>query len=100
MGLSFMQRITVKNTDPTGKTSMLDLINDQVKGKLDDNGEPLREVHCQCRGGFCGACKVKVIEGEYVMSDDAFKELCIQKGQTLACSTKMLSDTAVVEFGL
>lgn len=93
-----IQRIKVKNIDPSGRTPLLDMVNNQIKGTLNENGEPMQEVQCQCRGGFCGMCKIKVVEGEYVMHDHAIKELCMRENETLACSTKVLSDEIEVEF--
>jgi ferredoxin len=95
-----IQRIKVKNVDPTGKTPLLDLINNQIRGTVNDEGEPIREVNCQCRGGFCGMCKIKVVDGEYVMSDDAFKELCLDPQEALSCSTKVLSEEITVEISM
>ena len=94
-----LQRIKIKNIDPSGRTPLLDMVNDQIKGKVDDNGEPYQQVQCQCRDGFCGMCKIKVVEGEYVMHDHAIKELCMDDNETLACSTKVLSDEIEVELG-
>jgi ferredoxin len=95
-----IQVIKVKNIDPTGKTPLLDLINNQIRGTVNEDGEPMNEVSCQCRGGFCGMCKIKVIKGEYVMNDDAIKELCMDDNETLSCSTKVLSDEIEVELSM
>lgn len=95
-----IQRIKIQNIDPMGKTPLLDLINNQVRGTKDEHGEPISEVQCQCRGGFCGMCKVKVINGEYEMSEDAIKELCMEDKETLACSTKVKSSEIEVEYGM
>lgn len=93
-----IQRIKIKNTDPSGRTPLLDMVNNQVRGTVNEDGKPIQEVQCQCRGGFCGMCKIKVVDGEYVMHDHAIKELCIGENETLACSTRVISDEIEVEL--
>ena len=76
------------------------LLNQQIKGKVNDAGEEIKQVQCQCRGGFCGMCKIKVVDGEYVMHDHAIKELCMDDTETLACSTKVISDEIEIELNI
>tara|TARA_Y100001936_G_C16070019_1_gene669886 strand:- start:1054 stop:1359 length:306 start_codon:yes stop_codon:yes gene_type:complete len=95
-----IQRIKIKNIDPSGRTPLLDMVNQQIKGKVNDAGEEIKQVQCQCRGGFCGMCKIKVVDGEYVMHDHAIKELCMDDTETLACSTKVISDEIEIELNI
>lgn len=92
------QRLTIKNTD--AGTSLMKLIEQQIEGKTNDNGEPLRPVSCICKSGFCGACKIKVHNGEFEMNKDAIKELCMNDNETLACSTNVKSDEIDIEFNI
>jgi ferredoxin len=53
------------------------------------------EVHYHCRDGFCGACRVSLIEGEvnYPQGDPlAF----VGKGEVLACCCVPVTDIALV----
>ncbi len=95
-----IQRIKIKNVDPSGRTPLLDMVNKQIQGMTTEDGEKIPQVQCQCRGGFCGMCKIKVSDGEYVMHDHAIKELCMDDSETLACSTQVISDEIEIELSM
>lgn len=50
-------------------------------------------VESQCRKGFCGACRTKLIEGdvEYIHEPLGFT----QKGEVLACCCKAKTDLSI-----
>ena len=60
-------------------------------------------VHYQCRGGYCGACRTKILDGEvayikqplaYVSKDEILPCCCVAKSQVvqLAVSKNNLQD--------
>jgi ferredoxin len=93
-----MEIVTLKNIDPNDRRSLLDMINDKIRGAVNEKGEPMYEIPCQCRAGICGTCMITVKEGEFKMTDGAFKEICIDENETLPCATKVLSDSITVEL--
>ncbi|MEJ8282234.1 1,2-phenylacetyl-CoA epoxidase subunit PaaE [Pseudonocardia spirodelae] len=52
-----------------------------------------------CKGGVCGTCRAKVVEGEVDMARNfALEEDEVAAGFVLTCQTRPVSDTAVVDF--
>lgn len=77
------------------KTSIT--INDQIITNVDTDVSILEslekndvEVEFQCRDGYCGACRCKLIRGEvkYIKDTIAF----INEDEVLTCSATPLSD--------
>jgi len=44
------------------------------------------EVHAECRGGYCGACRCKLVEGDVEIGDNAIG--FVNDDEILTCSTK------------
>jgi len=73
--------LTVKKNEP-GTTLLDSLIASGI------------EPEYQCRNGFCGACRVNLIEGDVTYTGD--KIGWTEKGQVLPCVCEVNSVTAVV----
>lgn len=54
------------------------------------------DIPYSCRGGQCGACKVKLVEGEVMtLNDQGLSDAEIEQGYILACSCIPLSDITI-----
>ncbi len=54
------------------------------------------DIPYSCRGGQCGCCKVKLIEGEVMtLNNQGLSDLEIEQGYILACSCIPLSDITI-----
>ncbi|MFT6985155.1 MAG: 2Fe-2S type ferredoxin [Psychromonas sp.] len=54
------------------------------------------DIPYSCRGGQCGSCKVKLIEGEVMtLNNQGLSEAEIEQGYILACSCIPLSDITI-----
>lgn len=69
------------------------LLNPSSMTLLEALTELGKHVETQCKQGFCGACRVDIVEGEvgYDFDPIAF----IKPGQALACCAKAQTTVAV-----
>jgi ring-1,2-phenylacetyl-CoA epoxidase subunit PaaE len=52
-----------------------------------------------CKGGVCGTCRARLVEGEVEMARHyALEQDEIDAGFVLTCQARPLSDTVVVDF--
>jgi ferredoxin len=74
---------------------LLDLLDD-----LPSHGLPIA-----CRGGNCGTCRVRVIEGEYALvpptaAEQKLLELCgAQRSERLGCQIRVRADLGAAQPG-
>lgn len=58
--------------------------------QLEDQGI---ELNTQCRGGFCGACRVRLLEGTVQYNHEPLAAL--QDGEILPCSCQQASEIKI-----
>ncbi|MFC3034301.1 class I ribonucleotide reductase maintenance protein YfaE [Pseudoalteromonas fenneropenaei] len=65
----------------------------QCPSLLDALEQAKVDVNYQCREGFCGACRVKLVAGQvaYNVEPLAF----VREGEVLSCCCKPLSDITI-----
>lgn len=76
--------------------SDLTAIGDNQQLLLDQAEQAGIDIAYSCRGGQCGSCKVKLVEGEVkVLNNQGLSELEIEQGYILACSCIPTSDISI-----
>lgn len=65
-----------------------------------DGAQSLRpDLPFACKGGVCGTCRAKLVEGEVVMRRNfALEEWEVQDGFVLTCQSRPVTDVVRVEF--
>lgn len=54
------------------------------------------EINSECRDGYCGACRCKLIEGEVEIDEKAIGY--VGENEILACSTKPKGNVKISKF--
>ena len=81
-----------------GRTSELELGRDGV-GILEAALEVRSDLPFACRGGVCGTCRAKLVEGTVEMDVNyALEPEEIEDGYVLTCQSHPTSDTVVVDY--
>ena len=76
--------------------SAISTIGDNQQLLLDQAEQAGIHIPYSCRGGQCGCCKVKLLEGEVnVLKSDALSDSEKEQGYLLACSCIPLSDIVI-----
>ncbi len=76
--------------------SDLTISGDNQQLLLDQAEQAGINIPYSCRGGKCGRCKVKLIEGEVIsLSSQGLTQLEIEQGYILACSCIPVSDISI-----
>ena len=57
------------------------------------------KIYYQCRDGFCGQCRCKLISGVVAQEKDAFSSTLNEK-DFLACKSRIVSKYAVIESNM
>lgn len=85
-----------KNIEIHYQPSALTSKGDNQQLLLDQAEQAGVDLPYSCRGGQCGACKVKLIEGEVMtLSKQGLSDTEIEQGYILACSCIPLSDITI-----
>ena len=83
------------------------LHGDKTEFKLPFNGEPVLDTALAnnvdlpfaCKGGVCGTCKAKLLEGEVAMDVNyGLEKDEVEAGYILTCQSRPLSDKLVIDF--
>ena len=81
-----------------GRTSELELARDDV-GILEAALEVRSDLPFACRGGVCGTCRAKLVEGTVEMDVNyALEPEEIENGYVLTCQSHPTSDRVVVDY--
>lgn len=74
----------------------LTITGDNQQLLLDQAEQAGIDIPHSCRGGKCGRCKVKLVEGEVIaLNNQGLTELEIEQGYILACSCIPVSDISI-----
>jgi ring-1,2-phenylacetyl-CoA epoxidase subunit PaaE len=93
--------------DETGADVTITLDGRQSKFKLSTEGPPVLEAALAvrsdapfaCKGGVCGTCRAKVVEGTVEMDTNwALEPDEVEKGYVLTCQSHPTSGTLVIDY--
>src|SRR5665811_1989884 len=93
--------------DETGADVTITLDGRQSSFKLNNDGPPILEAALAvradapfaCRGGVCGTCRAKVLEGTVEMDTNwALEPEEIERGYVLTCQSHPTSDKVVLDY--
>jgi uncharacterized protein YcbX/ferredoxin len=85
-----------KNLDIHYQGSGVTVVGDNQQLLIDQAEQAGIQIPFSCRGGQCGRCKVKLIEGEVIaLNDEGLTESDIEQGYILACSCIPISDISI-----
>ena len=66
---------------------------------LDAAGRTRNDLPFACKGGVCGTCRARVVDGEVDMRRNyALDEDEVERGFVLTCQTHPVSDAVTVDY--
>jgi ring-1,2-phenylacetyl-CoA epoxidase subunit PaaE len=102
-----VRRTTVETGDATGADVTITLDGRTSTFKLNPDGPPVLDAALQvrsdapfaCKGGVCGTCRAKVVEGRVEMDTNyALEPDEVEKGYVLTCQSHPVTDTVVLDY--
>lgn len=88
--MNYDKKISLEPTDGSGSP------NESLLHKMESKG---CNPQSNCRDGFCGACRVKVLSGQVEHFKDPLGYHDYDNGERLACISRIISNNAEIEFG-
>ncbi|MEH6452149.1 MAG: MOSC N-terminal beta barrel domain-containing protein [Psychromonas sp.] len=91
-----VQKNSKKSLDIKYQSSGVTVLGDNQQLLIDQAELAGINIPFSCRGGKCGRCKVKLVEGEVVaLNTEGLTESEIDQGYILACSSIPISDISI-----